>query len=145
MVAAMTMTFKGMLCYCVCLWVCACAHAHVRKCGWFVPSWFLSFSVLVCMFVCESGGGACLDRCVGEGILVRHCECATASFGFWLPRFVCVCGFVNVCTRRCVCVCVCVCVCQRVCGGGGGCHIKEEGLHGSRGSPAEGARAKKDV
>ena len=34
-----------------------CAHAHVRKCGWFVPSWFLSFSVFVCMFVCETGGG----------------------------------------------------------------------------------------
>ena len=33
-----------------------------------------------------------------------------------------------------------------VCGGGGGCHIKEEGLHGSRGGrPAEGACAKKDV
>ena len=30
--------------------------------------------------------------------------------------------------------------------GGGGCHIKEEGLHGSRGGrPAEGACAKKDV
>ena len=57
MVAAMTMTFAGMLCYCVCSWVCACAHVHVRKCGWFVPSWFLSFSVFVCMFVCESGGG----------------------------------------------------------------------------------------
>ena len=29
---------------------------------------------------------------------------------------------------------------------GGGCHIKEEGLHGSRGGrPAEGACAKKDV
>ena len=57
MVAAMTMTFAGMLCYCVCSWVRACAHAHVRKCGWFVPSWFLSFSVFVCMFVCESGVG----------------------------------------------------------------------------------------
>ena len=31
-------------------------------------------------------------------------------------------------------------------GGGGGYHIKEEGLHGSRGGrPAEGACAKKDV
>ena len=47
-----------------------------------------------------------MDRCVGEGVFVRHCECVTAFFGFWLPRFVCVCGFVNVCTRRCVCVCV---------------------------------------
>ena len=75
-------------------------------------SWFLSFRVFVCMFVCESGGGggACMDRCVGENVLVRHCERVTAFFGFWLPRFVCVCGFVNVCTRRCVCVCVCVCV-----------------------------------
>ena len=52
---------------------------------------------------------------MGEGVLVRHCEYVTAFFGFWLPRFVCVCGFVNVCTRRCVCVCVCVCVCQCVC------------------------------
>ena len=56
MVAAMTMSFAGMSCYCVCLWVCACAHVHVRKYGWFVPSCFLSFSVFVCMFVCESGG-----------------------------------------------------------------------------------------
>ena len=38
MVAAMTMTFAGMLCYCVCSCVCASAHAHVRKCRWFVPS-----------------------------------------------------------------------------------------------------------
>ena len=58
MVAAMTMTFAGMLCYCVCSRVCACARAHVHKCEWFVRSWFLSFSVFVCMFVCESGGGA---------------------------------------------------------------------------------------
>ena len=57
MVAAMTTTFAGMLCYCVCSCVCACAHAHVHKCRWFVHSWFLSFSVFVCMFVCESGGG----------------------------------------------------------------------------------------
>ena len=115
MVPAMTMTFAGILCYCVCSWVCACAHAHVRKCGWLVPSWFLSFSVFVCMFVCESGEGACLDRCMGEGVLVRHCECVTAFFGFWFSRFVCVCGFVNVCTRRCVCVCVCVLMCVCVC------------------------------
>ena len=117
MVAAMTMTFVGMLCYCVCWCVCACAHVHVRKRRWFVPSWFISFSVFVCMFVCESGGGGWMDRCVGEGVLVRHCECVTAFFGFWLPRFVCVCGFMNVCTRRCVCVCVpmCVCVCAAAC------------------------------
>ena len=116
MVAAMTMTFAGMWCYCVCSCVCTCAHAHVRKCGWFVPSWFLSYSVFVGMFVCESGGGgACLDQCVGEGVLVCHCECVTAFFGFRLPRFVCVCGFVKVCTRRCVCVCVCVCHCVCVC------------------------------
>ena len=39
-------------------------------------------------------------------------------------------------------MCVCVCVCVYV----GGYHIKEEGLHGSRGGrPAEGACAKKDV
>ena len=57
MVAAMTMTSACMLCYCVCSWVCACAHAHVHKCGWFVLSWFLSFSVFVCMLVCESRGG----------------------------------------------------------------------------------------
>ena len=43
-------------------------------------------------------------------LCVSGCECVTAFFGFWLPRFVCVCAFVNVCTRRCVCVCVCVCV-----------------------------------
>ena len=57
MVAAMTMTFEGMWCCCVCACVCACAHAHVRKCRWFVRSWFLSFSVFVGMFVCEAGGG----------------------------------------------------------------------------------------
>ena len=39
-------------------------------------------------------------------LCVSGCECVTAFFGFWLPRFVRVCGFVNVCTRRCVCVCV---------------------------------------
>ena len=99
-----------LLCVLVC--VCSCAHAHVRKCRWFVRSWFLSFSVFyACLCVSRGGGGACLDRWVGEGVLVRHCECVTAFFGFWLPRFVCVCGFVNVCTRRCVCVCQCVCVC----------------------------------
>ena len=68
--------------------------------------------------------------------------------------------------ETCVCVCVSVCVDQLpiaptsgviqsmlflclwqcVCGGGGGYHIKEEGLHGSRGGrPAGGACAKKDV
>ena len=71
MVAAMTMTFAGMLCYCVCSWVCACAHAHVRKCGWFVPSWFLSFSVFVCMFVCGGGGGlAWIDAWVKVSLCV---------------------------------------------------------------------------
>ena len=70
MVAAMTMTFAGMLCYCVSSWVCACAHAHVRKCGWFVPSWFLSFSVFVCMFVCESGGVAWIDAWVKVSLCV---------------------------------------------------------------------------
>ena len=24
---------------------------------------------------------------MGEGVFVRHCECVTAFFGFWLPRF----------------------------------------------------------
>ena len=58
MVAAMTMTFAGMLCYGVCSCLCACAHAHVRKCRWFVRSWFLSFGVFVCMKVVrESRGG----------------------------------------------------------------------------------------
>ena len=112
MVAAMTMTFAGMSCHCVCSWVCACAHAHVRKCGWLVPCWFLSFSVVVCMVVCESGGGlAWIDAWVKVSLCLSVYECVTAFFGFWLPRFVCVCGFVNVCTRRCVCVCVCQCVC----------------------------------
>ena len=40
---------------------------------------------------------------------------------------------------------LCVRVCVRLCAWGE-CHIKEEGLHGSRGGrPAEGACAKKDV
>ena len=97
MVAAMTMTFAAMLCYCVFSRVCACAHAHVRKCGWFVPSWFLSFSVFVCMFVCGSGGGgglAWIDAWVK--VSLRQCECVTAFFAFRLSRFVCVRGFVNV-------------------------------------------------
>ena len=34
-----------------------CVLVGVCLCPWFVPSWFLSFSVFVCMFVCESGGG----------------------------------------------------------------------------------------
>ena len=44
-----------------------------------------------------------MDRCV-LSLCMSVCECVTACFGFWLPGFVCVCGLVNVCTRRCVCV-----------------------------------------
>ena len=67
----MTMTFAGMLCYCVCSWVFACAHGHVRKCGWFVPSWFLSVRVFVCMFVCEGGAGlAWIDAWVKVSLCV---------------------------------------------------------------------------
>ena len=64
---------------CVWVWVCvlvcvfSCAHAHVRKCRWFIRSWFLSFSVFVCLLVCVWGGGGCMDRCVGEGVFVREC------------------------------------------------------------------------
>ena len=76
MVAAMTMTFAIMLCYCVCSWVCACAYAHVHKCGWFVPSWFLSFSVFVCMFVCESRGGGGL---AWIDVWVKVSLCVTVS------------------------------------------------------------------
>ena len=65
MVAAMTMTFAGMLCYCVCSCVCACAHAHVHKCRSFVRSWFLSFSVFVCVFVFELGGVGLLGSMCG--------------------------------------------------------------------------------
>ena len=50
---------------CVFVFVCACAHVHVRKCRWVVRSWFLSFSVFVCMFVCESGGGGLLASMQG--------------------------------------------------------------------------------
>ena len=70
MVAAMTMTFAGMLCYCVLACVCACAHAHVRKCAWFVPSWFLSFGVFVCMFVLGGGGLAWIDAWVKVSLCV---------------------------------------------------------------------------
>ena len=45
------------VCACVLACVCSCAHAHVRKCRWFVRSWFLSFSVFVCLLVCVGGGG----------------------------------------------------------------------------------------
>ena len=99
--------------------VCGCVLVPMRMCASVDGLFPLGFSHLVCLYVslCVSlgGGGGCLDRCVGEGVLVRHCECVTAFFGFWLPRFVCVCGFVNVCTRRCMCVCVCQCVCVCVC------------------------------
>ena len=97
------------VCVCVLACVCSCAHASVRNCRWFVRSWLLSFSVFVCLLVCVGGGGvACIDVWVKVSLCVSVCECVIAFFGFWLPRFVCVCGFVNVCTRRCVCVCVCV-------------------------------------
>ena len=88
---------------CLLACVCSCAHAHVRSCRWFVRSWFLSFSVFVCLLVC-GGGVAWIDAWVKVSLCVSGCECVTAFFGFWLPRFVRVCGFVNVC----VCVCVCV-------------------------------------
>ena len=49
-----------------------------------------------------------------------------------------------VCRRRCVCVGINGLMC--VGGGGGGCHIIEEGLHGSRGGrSAEGGLCQKDV
>ena len=58
---------------CVLACVCSCAHAHVRSYRWFVRSWFLSFSVFVCLLVCVGGGGGgCMDRCVSEGVFV--CE-----------------------------------------------------------------------
>ena len=63
----------------------------------------------------------------------RHASCIRAH----VCVCVCWCARARVCVRACVYVCVC---------GGGGCHIKEEGLHGSRGGRStEGARAKKDV
>ena len=64
----------------------------------------------VCMSACVWGGGgvAWIDAWVKVYLCLSLCECVTAFFGFWSPRFVCVCGFVNVCTRRSVCVCVCV-------------------------------------
>ena len=54
MVAAMTMTFKGMLCYCVRSWVCACVDV----------SFPLGFSHLVCLYVC-----LCVSRGGGGGLL----------------------------------------------------------------------------
>ena len=95
------------VCVCVLACVCSCAHAHVRNCRWFVRCWFLSFSVFVCLLVCVCGGGGGLHGSK-VSLCVSVCEDVTAFFGVWLPRFMCVCGFVNVCTRRCVCVCVCV-------------------------------------
>ena len=80
------------VCVCVLACVCSCAHTHVRKCRWFVGSWFLSFSVFVCLLVCVGGGGvAWIDAWVKVSLCVSVCECVTAYFGFWLPRFVCVC------------------------------------------------------
>ena len=59
-----------------------------------------------------------------------------------MPKISCMIGVVRL---MCV-VCVVHVLCIGVCGGGGGCQIREEGLHGSRGGrPAEGACAKKDV
>ena len=95
---------------CVRVCVCVCVLVPMRM-DLFAPG----FPHIVCMYVClcvspGGGGGACLDRCVGEAVLVRHCDCVTAFFGFWWSRFVCVCGFMNVCTCKCVCVCVPMCV-----------------------------------
>ena len=68
---------------CVLVCVCSCAHTHVRKCRWFVRSWFLSFSVFVCLLVCVGGGGvAWIDAWVKVSLCMSVCECVTAFFGF---------------------------------------------------------------
>ena len=75
------MTFAGMLCYyvCGCVGVClrVCVVVPMRMCANADGLFVLRFSHLVCLYVClcvcGGGGGACLDRCVGEGVLV--CEC----------------------------------------------------------------------
>ena len=109
------MTFAGMLCYYVCGCVCACLRACVvvpmRRCANVNGLFVLGFSHLVCLYVCLcvwGGGVAWIDAWVKVSLCASVCECVTAFFGFWLPRFMCVCAFVNVCTRTCVCVCVCV-------------------------------------
>ena len=53
-------------------------------------------------------GGAWIDAWVKVSLCVSVRECVTEFFGFWLPRFVCVCEFVNSCTRKCVRLCACV-------------------------------------
>ena len=68
MVAAMTMTFAGMLCYYVCGCVCACLRACVvvpmRMCATVDGLFVLGFSHLVCLYVCLcvwGGGVAWID------------------------------------------------------------------------------------
>ena len=82
----------------------------MRMCASVDGLFVLGFSHLVCLYVClcvcGGGGVAWIDAWVKVSLCVRLSECVTVFFGFWSPRFVCVCGFVNVCTRRCVCVCV---------------------------------------
>ena len=102
----------------LCVWVCVCACLRacvvvpMRMCATVDGLFVLGFSHLVCLYVClcvGGGGVAWIDAWVKVSLCVSVCERVTAFFGFWLPRFVCVCGLVNVCTCRCVCVCVCVC------------------------------------
>ena len=86
----------------------------MRKCASVDALFVLGFSHLVCLYVCLcvwGGGGALMDAWVKVSLCVSVRECVTTFFGFWLPRCVCVCGFVNLCTRNCVSVCVCLCVC----------------------------------
>ena len=104
MVAAMTMTFASMLCYFVCS--CVCVLVPMCVCASVDGLFPLGFSHLVCLYAClcvgRGGGVAWIDAWVKVSLCVSVCECVTAFFGFWLPRFVCVCGFECVYERVCV-------------------------------------------
>ena len=62
MVAAMTMTFAGMLCYYVC--VRGCVLVPMRMCASVDGLFPLGFSHLVCLYVC-----LCVSRGGGGGLL----------------------------------------------------------------------------
>ena len=71
MVAAVTMTFAGILCYCGC---CGCVLVPMRMCATMDGLFLLGFSHLVCLYVClcvsRGGGLAWMDAWVKVSLCV---------------------------------------------------------------------------